>query len=101
MTDTKCTFRCALYGARLDAGTDETGIHYFSPRFNGFQFAVGFRPEATGSGSVNQGRVDESTDVHNAVDMAVNYSGMLGGVGISASVGVGSAEAPTMMANRG
>ena len=38
-----CAFRCALGGARLDAGTDDTGVHYFSPRFNGFQFAVGFR----------------------------------------------------------
>ena len=95
---TKCAFRCALGGARLDAGTDETGVHYFSPRFNGFQFAVGFRPEATGSGSVNSGAVDESTELHNAVDIAANYQGELGGVGIRASIAAGAAQAPSMMA---
>lgn len=94
---TKCAFRCALGGARLDAGTDETGVHYFSPRFNGFQFAVGFRPEATGSGSVNSGAVDESTELHNAVDIAANYAGELGGVGIKASIAAGAAQAPSTL----
>ena len=92
-----CVFRCPLGGARLDAGTDDTGIHYFSPRFNGFQFAVGYRPEATGSGSLNQGAINDRTDQNNAVDIAVNYSGELGGVGIKGSIAAGAAEAPTMM----
>ena len=95
---TGCAFRCALGGARLDAGTDDTGVHYFSPRFNGFQFAVGFRPEATNSGSVNSGNVDESLELHNAVDVAMNYAGELGGVGIRGSLAAGAASAPSMMA---
>ena len=95
-----CVFRCPLGGARLDAGTDDTGIHYFSPRFNGFQFAVGFRPEATGSGSVNKGAIDDRYDQHNAADIAVNYSGELGGVGIKASIAAGAASAPSLIAGK-
>ena len=89
-----CAFRCALGGARLHAGTDDTGVHYFSPRFNGFAFAVGFRPEANHAKSVNTGPIDETTDMHNGVDAALTYQGDLGGVGISASAATGTAAAP-------
>ncbi len=98
LAGSRCVFRCPLGGARLDAGTDDAGVHYFSPRFNGFQFAVGYRPEATNAGSLNRGAINENTDQNNAVDVAVNYSGELGGVGIRASIAGGAAQAPNMMA---
>lgn len=92
---TGCAFRCSLGGARLHAGVDDTGIHYFSPSFNGFSFAVGYRPDAQGSGSVNQGPIDQTAAYHDAVDTAVTYKGALGGVGISASAATGVAAAGT------
>ena len=94
---TSCAFRCALGGARLDAGNDDSGVHYFSPRFNGFQFAVGYRPEATGSGSKNQKAIDETTDQNNAMDAALNYAGEMGGMDIKASVGYGAASAASVV----
>ncbi|MCY4498856.1 MAG: porin [Rhodospirillaceae bacterium] len=89
-----CPFRCALGGARLHAGTDDTGVHYFSPRFNGFAFAVGFRPEASGAKSENKGPIDETMVHHNAVDGALTYQGEMSGIGISASAATGMAAAP-------
>ncbi len=94
LADTKCAFRCALGGARLHAGVDDAGVHYFSPRFNGFAFAVGYRPDARGAGSVNQGPIDQTAVNHDAVDAALTYQGDLGGVGISASAATGAAAAP-------
>ena len=96
---TGCAFRCALGGANLDAGNDDSGVHYFSPRFNGFQFAVGYRPEATGSGSKNQGAIDETIDQTNAMDAALNYAGKMGGTDVKASVGYGTASAAPMVAD--
>ena len=92
-----CAFRCALGGANLDAGNDDSGVHYFSPRFNGFQFAVGYRPEATGSGSKNQGAIDETIDQTNAMDAALKYAGEMGGTDVTASVGYGTASAAPMV----
>ena len=40
-----CPFRCPGASTHIEAGNDDAGIHYFSPRFNGFQFAVGYRPD--------------------------------------------------------
>ena len=94
-----CAFRCALGGANLDAGNDDSGVHYFSPRFNGFQFAVGYRPEATSSGSKNQGAIDETIDQTNAMDAALNYAGKMGGTDVKASVGYGTASAAPMVAD--
>lgn len=88
----RCAFRCTGGGSNLDAGNDDTGIHYFSPSFGGFSFAVGYRPEASGAGSNNKGPIAPDTVYQDAVDAAVRYSGELGGVGINASVGVGSAD---------
>ena len=96
---TGCAFRCALGGANLDAGNDDSGVHYFSPRFNGFQFAVGYRPEATGSGSKNQGAINETIDQTNAMDAALNYAGKMGGTDVKASVGYGTASAAPMVAD--
>ena len=89
-----CAFRCSLGGARLHAGVDDAGVHYFSPRFNGFAFAVGYRPDAQGAGSVNQGPIDQTAVMHDAIDAAVTYQGELGGVGISGSAATGAAAAP-------
>ena len=44
---------------------------------------------------MNQGPINEETDLHNAADIAVNYSGELGGVGIRASLAAGGAQAPS------
>ena len=94
-----CAFRCALGGANLDAGNDDSGVHYFSPRFNGFQFAVGYRPEATSAGSKNQKAIDETIDQNNAMDAALNYAGEMGGMAVKASVGYGAASAAPMVAD--
>ena len=89
-----CAFRCSLGGARLHQGVDDTGVHYFSPRFNGFAFAVGYRPDARGGKSENKGPINQKMVHHDAVDAAVTYQGEMGGVGISASAATGAAAAP-------
>ena len=92
----RCAFRCTGGGSNLDAGNDDTGIHYFSPRFNGFAFAVGYRPEASGRAGASQGPIDPDTTYQDAVDAALTYQGEMGGVGISASLGVGTADGGAM-----
>ena len=87
-----CAFRCALGGTNLDAGTADQGVHYFSPSFNGFSFAVGYRPEASSANSKNTGPIAPDTMYQDAVDAAVRYDGQVGDVGVSASLNVGAAD---------
>lgn len=93
-------FRRPFGSANLDASNDDQGIHYYSPRFNGFQFGGSWRPEVStinggGSGGSNQGTLpDENTDYTDAVDLFLHYSGDMGGVGITALAGWFTAKAP-------
>ena len=105
-----CAFRCPLGSTHLDTGNDDTGIHYFSPKFNGFQLALSYRPESVPSHSFNQGPInptarqvaidkdplqedghkhDDRTTVNlvDVVDGSVTYSGDMDGVGFNLYLG--------------
>ena len=93
-------FRRPLGSANLDASNDDQGIHYYSPRFNGFQLALTYRPsvsttQGAGGGSENIGQINENTNYHDAFDLGVHWRGDLGGVGVTALVGYATASAPT------
>lgn len=80
-SDLTCAFRCPLGSTHLDTGNDDTGMHYFSPKFNGFQFAVSYRPESVPSHSVNQGPINaDEAKLVDVVDGSVTYGGETGGV---------------------
>ena len=93
--------RRPLGSANLDASNDDQGIHYYSPRFNGFQVALSYRPGIANGGGKNIGQIDEDTTYTDAVDAAVHYTGDLGGVGVTALVGLATASAPTMATSGG
>ena len=92
-------FRRPLGSANVDASNDDQGIHYYSPRFNGFQLALSYRPsvsttQGAGGGSENIGQINENTNYHDAMDLGVHYTGDLGGVGVTALIGYATASAP-------
>ena len=93
-------FRRPLGSANNDASNDDQGIHYYSPNFNGFAFALSYRPSVSttrgaGGGSENIGEIDKSTNYTDAVDIGVRWSGDMSGVGVTAMVGYATAAAPT------
>ena len=93
-------FRRPLGSANTDASNDDQGIHYYSPRFNGFQVALSYRPSVStitgaGGGSENIGQINENTNYHDAFDAGLHYAGDMGGVGVTALVGFATATAPT------
>ena len=96
-------FRRPLGSANVDASNDDQGIHYYSPRFNGFQVALSYRPAVStitgaGSGGANNyaadRAIDTNTDYTDAVDGAVHYTGDMGDVGVTALIGFATAAAP-------
>jgi outer membrane protein OmpU len=92
-------FRRPLGSANVDASNDDQGIHYYSPRFNGFQVALSYRPEVAttqggGGGGSNSGQIDEGVSYHDGIDIGVIYAGDVGGVGLTATVGYATASAP-------
>jgi predicted porin len=92
-------FRRPLGSANNDASNDDQGIHYYSPRFNGFLLALSYRPsvsttQGAGSGGSNLGQINEATNYHDAVDIGVHYTGSVGGVGLTATAGYATASAP-------
>ncbi len=92
-------FRRPLGSANNDASNDDQGIHYYSPNFSGFQFALSYRPSVStttggGGGSENIGQINENTNYHDAMDLGLRYSGDMGGVGVTAMVGYATAAAP-------
>ena len=83
-----CAFRCPLGSTHLDTGNDDTGIHYFSPKFNGFQFALSYRPESVPSHSFNQGPItSDRAKLVDVVDASVAYSGDMDGLGFNLYLG--------------
>lgn len=103
-------FRRPLGSANVDASNDDQGIHYYSPRFNGFQLALSYRPavsttQGAGGGSENRtasfgdAAINENTDYTDAFDLGVHYSGDLGGVGVTALLGYATASAPSNAKN--
>ena len=94
-------FRRPLGSANNDASNDDQGIHYYSPRFNGFQVALSYRPGIANKGGSNIGQIDENTQYTDAFDAAVHYTGDLGGVGVTALVGLATATAPSMASSGG
>ena len=101
-------FRRPLGSANVDASNDDQGAHYYSPRFNGFQLALSYRPvvsttQSAGGGSenlnANGAQPDENNDYHDALDLAVHYTGDMGGVGVTALLGWATASAPTVAKN--
>jgi len=92
-------FRRPLGSANFDASNDDQGIHYYSPRFNGFQLALSYRPEVattqgSGGGGSNTGQIDQGVAYHDGVDVGVHYTGSVGGMGLTAIVGYATASAP-------
>ena len=92
-------FRRPLGSANTDAANDDQGIHYYSPRFNGFQVALSYRPAAStitggGSGGENIGAIDTNNSYTDAIDGAVHYTGDMGGVDVTALIGFATAAAP-------
>ena len=92
-------FRRPLGSANTDAANDDQGIHYYSPRFNGFQVALSYRPAAStitggGSGGENIGAIDTNSSYTDAIDGAVHYTGDMGGVDVTALIGFATAAAP-------
>ena len=93
-------FRRPLGSANNDASNDDQGIHYYSPRFNGFLLALSYRPAVSttqggGGGGSNQGQINEATRYHDAVDLGVHYTGEIAGIGVTTTVGYATASAPT------
>ena len=93
-------FRRPLGSANNDASNDDQGIHYYSPRYNGFLLALSYRPsvsttQGAGGGSENAGQINEATNYHDAVDIGVHYTGDVGGMGLTATAGYATASAPT------
>jgi len=93
-------FRAPLGSANLDASNDDQGIHYYSPRYNGIQLALSYRPSVSstqggGGGSENIGKIDQATNYTDAMDIGVHYTGDMGGVGLTALLGWATASAPT------
>lgn len=74
-------------------GTDAMGVHYRTPNFNGFQAGVTYIPEST-SDNVSDSYIkfNDSSDGDNIWSVGANYSGDLGGVSISSSVGYSDAD---------
>ena len=92
-------FRRPLGSANVDASNDDQGIHYYSPRFNGFQLALSYRPsvsttQGAGGGSENIGAIDTNSSYTDAIDGAVHYTGDMGGVDVTALIGFATAAAP-------
>ena len=92
-------FRRPLGSANVDASNDDQGIHYYSPRFNGFQLAFSYRPsvsttQGAGGGSENIGAIDTNNSYTDAIDGAVHYTGDMGGVDVTALIGFATAAAP-------
>ena len=93
-------FRRPLGSANVDAANDDQGIHYYSPRFNGFQLASAIvrRSASTitggGSGGENIGAIDTNSSYTDAIDGAVHYTGDMGGVDVTALIGFATAAAP-------
>ena len=53
-------FRRPFRSANLDAPNDAQGIHYYTPRFNGFHLALSYRPQVsttTGGGGGGSGGI--------------------------------------------
>ena len=106
-------FRRPLGSANVDASNDDQGIHYYSPRFNGFQLAFSYRPSVSqakdtrsaddrsgllnkqgGSHGSNIGAIDTNNSYTDAIDGAVHYTGDMGGVDVTALIGFATAAAP-------
>ena len=92
-------FRRPLGSANVDASNDDQGIHYYSPRFNGFQLAFSYRPgvstiSGAGAGGRNIGAINTNTAYTDAIDGAVHYTGDMGDVGVTALLGFATAAAP-------
>ena len=88
-----CPFRCPGASTHIEAGNDDAGVHYFSPRFNGFQFAVGYRPDVRTSHSFNQGPITSAdAKLVDGVDAAATYAGDVGGVAVNLFAGGGAAS---------
>ena len=106
-------FRRPLGSANVDASNDDQGIHYYSPRFDGFQIALSYRPSvsqamdtrnpANNSGTLNKqggshgsniSAINTDNSYTDAIDAAVHYSGDMGGVGVTALIGFATAAAP-------
>jgi len=100
-------FRSPGLSTVIDASNDEEKITYFTPRVNGFQFALSWTPEAhkVTSNSVGQGGesfrftgpADRNLFFTNAADLGVSYSAEFQGVGIEAQAGIGVADAPNVV----
>ena len=103
-------FRRPLGSANVDASNDDQGIHYYSPRFNGFQLALSYRPSGSrvipgggsqGGGSENIGQINKDRNYHDAFDAGLHYTGDIGDVGVTALIGFATATAPTVAKSGG
>ena len=86
-------FRQPLGSAHTDISNDDPAISYFSPRFNGFRFTATHRPTVQQTGGTNIRWADETMDYTNAVDVSADYSGDIGGIGVTLMAGGASASA--------
>ncbi len=89
----------------MDFSDKAPKLTYFTPRFNGFQFAASWTPDtqanlgsspfgASDSGSLRFGTANEENTYTNAIDIAAHYSGEIEGFGITAQAGFGTVDAP-------
>jgi len=98
-------FRRPFRSANVDASNDDQGIHYYTPRFNGFMLALSYRPRVSttgggGGGGSNRGGAttglpNEVTEYHDAIDIGLQYSGDVSGIGVTALFGYFTASAPS------
>ena len=81
----------------IDISGDSQKITYFTPRFNGFQLAAGWAPNATDqTGGNDPGLASDATTYTDAWDFGLSYKGDFEDASISAMVGVGGADAPNV-----
>ncbi len=80
---------------------DEEKLTYFTPRFNGFQFGISWTPEnSSGSGCCGGASADKANtagapldneigEQSNAIEIGLNYEGMIGSANFAAGGGYG------------
>lgn len=96
------------HSTAVDFSDKAPKVSYFTPRFNGFQFAISWTPDTqtdfgtnpvgvggtSGPGSLQFGTANEDLTYTNAIDLGVHYTGEFDGVGITAQAGWGTVSAP-------
>ena len=101
------------HSTALDFSDKAPKVTYFTPRFNGFQFAVSWTPDTqtalgsnpvgvgggSGPGSLQFGTANEEQTYTNAIDIGAHYSGEFEGVGITAQAGWGTVDTPDQLSN--